>query len=148
MSDVRKKALWLSLIGFALGVGVGALFHVLSGGEGFLSRGLTLALYFLMSGLYGAVNMGTSAVYSIEDWSILRCTFTHFAITVISSVLFFGGMILLGWMGLPPLGWGLLMLAIFVAVYFLIWLLQYLSYRRKVKRMNARLREWRSHRRF
>ena len=147
---MRKKALWLSLIGFVLGVGVGVLMHALSDG-GVLSRAenrLSLILYYLASGLYGAGNMGTSALYGMEDWSILRCTATHFAISIGSSVLFFGGMILLGWMHLPPLGWFLLMLIAFVAVYFLIWLLQYLSYRKKVKQMNAKLRQWRSHRRF
>ena len=144
-----KKALWLSLIGFVLGVGVGVMFHTLSGPDTYLAREehrLGLMLYFLLSGVYGAVNMGTSAVYGIDSWSILKCTATHFAISVGSSLLFFGAMILMGWMAMPSLSWCLLMLAAFVAVYFLIWLLQYLAYRRRVRQMNEKLRAWRSHR--
>ena len=149
MTDLRKKALWMSLIGSILGLGIGLLLHVLSGPEGSLSQESDrpyLLLYLLLSSLYGAVNMGTSALYGVEDWSILRCTFTHFAICVTSSILFFGALILFGWMKMPSPVWSILLLAAYVAVYCLIWLLQYLSYRRKVKQMNAKLRQWKANR--
>ena len=146
---MKKRALCMSLIGLALGAGVGILFHLLSEPEAYLAQPehrLSLVLYLLASGLYGAVNMGTSALYDMEDWSILRCTATHFAICMVSSALFFGTLILAGWMSMPSLGWWAVMLAAFVAVYFLIWLIQYLAYRRKVKQMNAQLRKWKSSR--
>ena len=149
MTDLQKKVLRMSLIGFAAGVGIGVVFYFLNDPNDFLSQTenrFSLLLYFLFSGLYGGINMGTSAVYGIEEWSILRCTATHFAICVGSSIAFFGGMILLGWMGMPPLGVCLIMLAAFLAAYFLIWFLQYLSYHRKVKHMNAKLRAWKAHR--
>lgn len=147
MNEMRKKALWLTLGGFVLGVGIGAIFHFLAGPDAYLAQEENwpvLLLYFVFSGLYGAVNMGSSAVYGIEGWSILRCTFTHFLICVGSTLLFFGMMILLGWMSVPPAGVCALTGAAFLAVYFLIWLVQYLAYRRKVKKMNAKLREWKA----
>ena len=73
--------------------------------------------------------MGSSALYGIEDWSILRCTLTHFCICVGSTAVFFGVMILLGWMSMPPAGVCALTCAAFAAVYCMIWLAQYLAYR-------------------
>ena len=149
MNDVRKKALWMSLLGFALGLGIGVLFHALAGMDAFLAREenrSALLLYYLLSGLYGAANMGSSALYGIENWSILRCTLTHFCICVGSTAAFFGAMIRLGWMSMPPASVCALTGAAFVAVYCTIWLAQYLSYRRKVKKMNAALREWKKRR--
>lgn len=147
MNEVRKKALWLSLLGLALGVGVGLMFYLLGNPGGFLAENRpALLLYFAASGLYGAANMGTSAVYDIESWSILRCTFTHFLITVCSSILFFGMMILLDWMNMPSAGVCALICLAFVLVYAMIWLAQYIAYVKKVKKMNAKLREWKSRR--
>lgn len=149
MNEWRKNALRLSLLGFMLGVGIGMLFYSLAGSEGYLAQAENRParlVYFLLCGLYGAANMGTSAVYGIEEWSILRCTLTHFLISVGSTVLFFGAMVLLGWMGMPPAGVCALIGAAFVAVYALIWLMQYLAYKRKVKIMNAKLRAWKKRR--
>ena len=149
MKEIEKKALWLSLIGFALGFAIGLLFYSLNGPESFLSQDgsrLALVLYLLWSGLFGAVNMGTSAVYGVEAWSILRCTFTHFCICVGSTAIFFGVMIAAGWMPMPPAGVCAVTAAAFLVVYVIIWLMQYLSYRRKVKNMNAKLREWKTRR--
>ena len=149
MKDVRKKAIVLSLAGFAAGIAVAFVFYVLLEPEDFLAQeqnsGARL-LYFFLSGVYGAVNMGTSAVYDIDEWSILRCTLTHFLITVGSTIAFFGVMIALGWMSMPPLGVCALIGGMFVLVFALIWLAQYTSYRRQVKKMNAKLREWKKRR--
>ena len=147
MNETKKKALWFSLLGFALGVGIGVTFHMLAGPDAYLAQGenlLSLLLYFLLCGLYGAVNMGTSALYAIEKWSILRCTFTHFMICVGSAAVFFGLLILFGWMEVPPAGIIALAGAAVVIVYLLIWLAQYISYRRKVRKMNVALRQWRA----
>ena len=147
--NVKKKALWLSLLGFALGMGVGLLFYFLRGEDGYLARKENrpdLILYFAFCGVFGAVNMGTSALYDIEEWSILRCTATHFAICLGSTVLFFGALILLDWMSMPPAAGIAVMGAAFVTVYFFIWLMQYLSYKREVRKINAKLRQWKSKR--
>lgn len=150
MKDVRKKAIVFSLAGFAAGVAVAFVFYALLEPGDFLSqeenRG-ALILYFFLSGIYGMVNMGTSAVYDIDAWSILRCTLTHFLISVGSTIAFFGTMIALGWMSMPPLGFCALIGGAFVLVYALIWLAQYISYRRQVKKMNAELRQWKARRR-
>ncbi len=47
-------------------------------------------------------------------------------------------------MGMPPAGVCALIGAAFLTIYFLIWLMRYLSYKRKVKNMNAKLRAWKN----
>ena len=149
MNDMKKTVLWLSLFGFALGIGIGLLFYSLASPDAFLAQTDKLParlMYFLLCGLFGAVNMGTSAVYGIEEWSVLRCTVSHFLISAGSTVAFFAVMIAYGWMDMPSAGVCALIAAAFVLVYFMIWLMQYLAYKRKVKKLNARLREWKAQR--
>ena len=93
-------------------------------------------------GLYGALAWGSSVIYGIESWSILRCTVTHGLITFGGLTMFFVVLIAAGWMKKPSFGAALIMLIMFLLVYFLIWLIQFMIYRRKVKKMNLKLREW------
>ncbi|MBR3503317.1 MAG: DUF3021 domain-containing protein [Clostridia bacterium] len=149
MNEIKKTALWFALLGFVVGVAVGVMFYLPARPDGFLAHEENrhaLLLYFLFSGLYGGLNMGSSALYSIENWSILRCTLTHLAICVGSTIVFFCGMILLGWMSVPSAPVCALAGAAFVFVYAMIWLGQYLAYRRQVKKMNAKLRAWKGQR--
>lgn len=134
MDKTVRDGLLLGAIGFALGVLVGAailalLIHHAPGGR---TDPEALIRFILFSGVYGALGMGASVVYRLERWSITRATVTHLLIAL-------GGLYALGlaqgWLSpsvrgmlLPTLG--------FIAVYFLIWLAQYLAYRREVSRMN------------
>ena len=146
MTNIRKKALILSIIGFVLGIAVGVVFQVMSEAKfpSFEGRAHVEILYLLFCGLLGTLSMGGSAIYDIESWSILRCTVTHFLITFGGFVAFYAGLVAIGVSDMPPVGIRIIILVGFVAVYFCIWLIQYLIYRHKVKKMNAKLREWRS----
>ena len=137
-----KKALLLSAIGFALGVLVGGCFVFMDGllpeYLGLKGSAATIA-YFACCGLLGAVNMGSQVIYEIEHWGITRATATHFLITMT-------GITLLGlslkWEG----HYFLIVLAICIVLYFLIWLGFYIAYRREVRKMNEGLKKWRSDR--
>lgn len=144
MTNLRKKALWLSLIGFVLGIVVGICIQLILKPEflSFTNHILTKVLYYLFCGLLGALCMGSSVIYDIESWSVLRCTATHFLITFGGFIAFYAGLIAIGVSNLPPLGIRIFIVVIFVIVYFCIWLVQYLIYRRKVKKMNAKLQVW------
>ena len=139
MSDLKKKAIILSLIGFVSGVLSGLIFD-LSGSDDANGVGmLSVPAYFIASGIFGMVSMGGSAVYDIEHWSITRCTVTH-ALTVSVSFIIFS------WLG----GWltdfiymGIIV-AIMIVIYVIIWLICYNSYKRKVRRMNRDLADWKS----
>ena len=138
MKELWRKTAMLAAIGFAAGLLVAGGFLMLNGiQEVYAARGAGwMAAYILISGGVGLVNMGTMTIYGIERWSLTRATLTHFAI-VLGSYFALGGF--LGWFR-SAMAW--IMLAGFVVVYFIIWLIIYLSYKRQVRRMNEDLKHW------
>ena len=146
MKKKLKKALLLSVIGFVIGVLIGAMFLYFNNPKAFSGSESTLAivLHFLVSGIYGGLVWGFVVVYDIEHWSVLRATLTHFLITCGSFCGFYALGIALDWIGLPPVGDILIFAAVFIGVYFIIWLIMYLSYRRKIRKLNEDLQKRRS----
>ena len=131
-----KKAALLGLIGFAAGALISAAF-ILFGGS---SAGFRADLPNLLLGsFYGAVAMSSSVIYEIEKWSIARSTATHFLLILGLYCLL---VLSLGWFRVnDPLFW--IVIAVMVAGYVLIWLFQYLAYKRKVRQMNDDLKKLR-----
>ena len=131
-----KKATLLGLAGFVLGVLTGIGFMLARSSEGLKAAFPNL----LLSGIYSAVVMGSSIVYDIEEWSIARATATHF---LLSFSLYFLLVLSMGWFRLDdPVFW--IVIAVMVVIYVLVWLFQYLSYRRKIREMNHDLKIWKS----
>ena len=142
MNRLIKSALWRGVVGFALGmlVGVGILYWACpSAFAGEAGPGALIA-HFLSSGLYGAVGVGATVMYDIERWSITRATLTHLCVTL-------GGLYALGlaqgWLALTVFGFLVPTLG-FIAAYALIWLVQWLSLRGKVRKMNRNLKAFRT----
>lgn len=136
MNNTWKHALLLAVIGLAAGLLVSWFFAQMAGTEEGL--GFPLWMNYLLGSLQGALAMGSTVVYAIDRWSVTRCTVTHFVI-VFSGYTALG--LIEGWMKLNDPGFWI-MTAVMVAVYFLIWLVMYLSYKRTIKRMNAELNRW------
>ncbi len=136
MNKTWKHALLLAVIGLAVGLLISWLFTLMAGGKEGL--GFPTWMNYLLGALQGALAMGSTVVYAIDRWSVTRCTVTHFVIV-------FGGYTALGliegWMRLNDSGFWI-MTAVMVAVYFAIWLIMYLSYRRKIRKMNDELKRW------
>lgn len=132
-----KKVTLLSLAGFVIGSLIGTAF-ILIGGS---SKGIAADLpHILLGGLYGAAAMGSSVVYEIEKWSIARATATHFLCTF---ALYFLLSLSLGWFRPEePLFW--IVIGVMTAAYLLIWLFQYLAYKRTIQKMNDDLKKWKS----
>ncbi len=131
-----KKAALLGSIGFAAG-GAICIAFILAGSPAVRAEDLP---HILLGGLYGAVVMGGSAVYDIEHWSIARATATHFLLTF---ALYFLLVISMGWFTLDePAFW--IVVAVMLVGYICIWLIQYLSCRRKVRELNEDLKKWKS----
>ena len=144
MEEIWKKAVILGAIGMILGIFVGAGFWYLMSGEApESSTGLgALMLHLLLSGVLGMVANGSSVIYEIEEWSIVRATIIHF---IIAMGIFYVIAFNLGWFSpSDPACW--IMSAIMVFVYFVIWMVQSLVFKHKVKRMNEELRKWKSRR--
>ena len=130
-----KKATLLGLAGFVTGSLIGACF-TLAGSAAFPEA----LLHILLGGIYGGAAMGSSVVYDIEKWSIARATAAHFLLVF---ALFFLLVITMGWFSLDaPAFW--IVVGAMAAGYVLIWLLQYLSYRRKIRKMNDELQKWKA----
>ena len=140
MREFWKRTAIRAAIGFVPGVLVGLIFLSFYGiGAYCADYGAgRLALNLVVSGLLGAVNMGSAAIYSLEHWGVLRCTLTHFVIAMTSycAVGF-----ALGWID-PREPATLWMLAACIVAYFIIWLIMYLISRRKVRRINESLKRW------
>lgn len=142
MSEFWKRTAKMAGIGFALGTLIGLAFLLPYGvGAFWAERGAKqFALHVVMSGLLGAVNMGSTTIYSLEHWSLMRCTLTHFLITMSCMCLIGFSM---GWFDLrkPITLWTL---AICVVIYFIIWLIMYLMYKRQIRRINTALKNWKN----
>ena len=131
-----KKTMLLGLAGFVLGVLICIGFMLARSSEGLKAAFPNLVI----SGIYGAVAMGSSIVYDVEKWSIARATATHFLLVF---ALYFLLVLSMGWFSLSdPVFW--IVVGAMVAGYILIWLLQYLSYRRQIQEMNDELIKWKS----
>ena len=80
-----RKAMLLGLLGYAAGCLIGLVIGLCAGEMSFREALPNI----LLGGIPGALAMGSSVVYGIEKWSILRATATHFVITM--GALLFGG---------------------------------------------------------
>ena len=143
MSEFWKKAIIRASIGFVLGILVGLGFLSITGvGTYYVQKGADgLALYLALSGLLGAVGMGGTTIYSLEHWGLLRCTLTHFALTL--SVYCAVGFTL-GWLDPRDPATPYMFLG-YVIAYCIIWLVMCLIYKRQIRRINEALKTWKAH---
>ncbi len=142
MNSMIKKAIILGCIGLVLGLIVGALMMILFSGGRFLSGGIStgyLIKHFIFSGLLGFVCNGMSVVYEIEEWSITRCTLVHF---VFSMAAFYTAGFICEWFGLGDMVFWITTICV-VAAYFMIWLVQFLRYRKQVRHLDREIKEYR-----
>ena len=87
--------------------------------------------------IYGAIWAGSSVVWEKENWSLLRQTITHL---IIGSTATFPIAYLLRCMEHSLLGISLYF-ALFFAIYFVIWFSLYSVTKRRIRQLNARVRE-------
>jgi hypothetical protein len=149
---MKKKIIYASISGFFVGILIGYFISIVislvfGGGNYYATPpelvlqagGEVKAVLFqvLMSGIYGSIWAASSLVWTNEDWSILKMTATHFVINSIST---FPIAWFTRWMD-HSLGGVVGYFLIFIAIYFLIWLIIILIWRRKIKDVNSRLQE-------
>lgn len=92
-------------------------------------------MQFIGSALNGIICMGSTIVYDIDNLGLSKVTLLHYVITLVS---FFSFNFLLGWFSEFNI---ILILAVFTVVYFIIWLVIYLIYKREIRRMNIELED-------
>ncbi len=144
---MRKRFFILAGVGFLLGMLTGSLIAWLTAGTLVNDRlaawtgsdPAAVILQTLISGLLGSVAMGGTVVYEIERWPLTACSVTHYLMTEVSYVVI---ALLLGWV--DSLQGLLIMLAIQLVVYVIIWLIMYRRYQAQVRELNELLKESKS----
>jgi L-asparagine transporter-like permease len=91
----------------------------------------------LLGGIPGAIAMGTTVIYDIEKWSILRVTVTHFLIVMV--VTFLASFVLKWFEPWSTAFW--IMLAVVAVGYFIVWLIIYRCYKKQIRKLNELLKE-------
>lgn len=133
--NTKTKCAFLSMLGFSLGLLIGAVMYVVAASPDRIVTGGGLLVQLIGSGFYGAVAMGGTISYDIERWSLLRATLTHYILTFAS---FFVVDLILGWFD----GIGLLIAFLaFSGAYFVIWLIMYALWKREIRKINEDLSE-------
>lgn len=92
---------------------------------------------YILSCIIGFTFAAASCIFEVDQWSMALQTFIHFLIV---SLVFLPVSILAGWMGTTPLAIAIYF-AIFIMIYLTIWLIQYFSWKRKIKRLNQQLKK-------
>ena len=153
----RNRVIILSIIGFGMGVTlcsvIATLIGSISAADGALhpvsdklieATGSPLSAFVVqavVSAFFGALAMGGSAVYSIEEWSLIRCTVVHFLMVMIGySVTGLS----LHWFTLEDLPTYLMIMFFMTLGYIGVWLINYLSHKAQIREINRELDEYKA----
>ena len=131
--DIKTKFIIRALLGFSLGVIIGAIMFVLYASDTAPLNKSYLLLQLFGSGFLGVVANGGAIVYEVEDWALGSATFTHYIITFITM---FAVSEMLGWFPHKIL---LIVIIAFSVVYLIIWLIEYAVWKNEVRRINRDL---------
>ena len=99
---------------------------------------LAFTIQAFASGINGVICMGGAAVYSIESWSLIRCTVSHF---IVSMTSYFTLAFSMRWFTVKDIKAAVIMFFIMTIVYAIIWLINFLSYKAELKAINKELEE-------
>lgn len=147
---MKKKILMYGARGVPIGISLGYIITILVSwnyGQGYYSPCVpelvdsvgteisAVILQTVLCGLVGAAFGAASVVWEIESWSIAKQTGIYFLVAalVMMPVAYFSY-----WMEHSVKGF-LSYFVFFTAIFIVIWLVQYVSMRRDVKKMNDRL---------
>ena len=147
---MKKKVLIRCLIGAPIGVAISTMITIvisLTAGDGNFYAVVpeliadcgteinAVLLQAICSLLYGAAWAGASVIWEIDTWSILRQTAAHLIVCSLST---FPIAYFMRWMDHSILGI-LSYFGIFFAIYFFIWVLQYITIKRRVQQIKSKV---------
>ena len=144
--NLKQRFIYKSAIGFSLGVFITIIINII---VGFIFHGslnenpyteirnnmdfTKIMLELLTGGILGCIGNGSSVIYEIESWSIIKATFTHFVVTMAVYVIVG---LYNGWL-LPRHSMvNVIQIVMMVFAYFMIWLSQYLIYKKSINDIN------------
>ena len=129
------------ILGFLLGTAIGNLIAWFFGS--YVSSMLVarmgsvpaaILVQSLVSGLYGSFALTGTLFYDVEQWSLTRSSVMHF---LVIAVLYVPTAMFLGWANSATEI--LIVEGILLVAYFIIWLVIYLRYKKKVRSLNEML---------
>ena len=149
---MKKKLIGRGVIGFPVGIAIGYVITVIISiciGDGFFypvtpelvnKMGSELNAILIQTGLSGIMGTGfamASVIWEIDSWSLAKQSGIYFSIACVTM---FPIAYITNWMKHNAIGI-LSYVGIFVAIFVITWLVQYFVWKRKVKRMNDRVRK-------
>lgn len=149
---MKKQIIFRMLIGFPLGIMISNIITIIvsySIGKGQYypvvpsliqqigNETTAVVVQLVLSGIYGAIWAGSSVIWEIEDWSLLKMTVTHF---LINSVATFPVAYYTHWMEHNLAGIAAYF-GIFIAIYAGIWVGLFGVWNRRVKQINTKIQE-------
>ncbi len=128
---LRNKFIINSLVGFIAGMLVGVAIWMIPPVN---SEGRSLIVHVIVSGIHGLIPCGAATVYEIESWGLTKQTVVH-ALVTLATILC---------IEIPMKWWApgpemLIALAVYVVIYAIIWLVNYLYWKHMVNVMNRQL---------
>lgn len=147
---MKKKAFLRGLLGFPLGIAIGHVLSVLGSlifGDGTFQPCTpdliamagneinAVILQTLLCGIVGTSFAASSVLWEQENWSIAKQTGFYF---LINAVIMLPTAYFLNWMEHSLLGF-LIYFGIFTLYFAAIWMIQYLVWKRTLKKMNDKL---------
>ena len=93
---------------------------------------LWFIINILCGGLYGAIAMGGSIVYYIENWGITRATLVHYFGTMGAYIAF---SVVLGWFP-PKFSVYALVCGVMTVAYVIVWISQMIAWKREIRQLN------------
>jgi hypothetical protein len=91
---------------------------------------------YIISMIVGFTFAFGSAIFEVDKWSITKQTFLHFILT---TCVFIPSAIIGGWTQ-PDIVSILIYIVVFVILYVLIWLIQYYYWKKRIKKINEKLK--------
>ena len=131
--DLKTKFIIRALLGFSLGMIIGAIMYVLSVNDNEPVDKVYLLMQLFGSGIMGIVGNGGAIVYDFEDWGLGRATFTHYIVTFFTMLSISE---ILGWFSHDIL---LIVVLAFSFVYLIIWGTEYFVWKKEIRQINRQL---------
>lgn len=152
---MKKKIFYRALIGFPIGISIGSLIMILISlgwANGYYSPCVpdlitamgneinAVIIQTVLCGLLGSGFSVSSVIWEIEDWSIVKQTGIYF---LIISVIMLPIAYFMYWMEHSVTGF-LSYFGIFILIFAVIWIVQFIIGKKNIKRMNEKLSETRN----
>ncbi|MGB4984270.1 MAG: DUF3021 domain-containing protein [Erysipelotrichaceae bacterium] len=147
---MKKEIFKRALLGFPLGIAIGYVISIISSlifANGYYSACVPMLiekmgseinaviLQTVLSGLLGSVFAGSSIIWELDEWSIIKQTVIYFMIISITMIPI---AYITNWMEHSIEGF-LIYFLVFVVIFSIIWLTQYLIWKANITKINSKL---------